>query len=206
MNRKACQFIKQKPQLRAEDDGPTMLTGYGAVFYDETNPLTEYRLGEKLVERIMPGAFDNIDTDVISCFNHDPNQLLGRMSSGTLSLEVDDTGLKYSVAIDEDDPDHQRVKAKMARGDVDGSSFWFHITDEAKRIEDGQTIYEIRGVELIEVGPVTEPAYKATSSKLRDERTAQAEVEVEPEGPSDAEKKQADLDYIKVELWANGIE
>lgn len=47
-------------------------------------------------EVIKPGAFDDVlGDDVRALFNHDPNFILGRSSAGTLSLSVDDRGLRY---------------------------------------------------------------------------------------------------------------
>jgi phage head maturation protease len=49
------------------------------------------------IEEIAPGAFDDCLNDDDS-FNHDPNYILARSKEGkgTLKLEVDATGLKYS--------------------------------------------------------------------------------------------------------------
>src|SRR6267378_3957393 len=49
-------------------------------------------------EVIQKGAFTRTlasDTDVVCLFNHDDNLLLGRKSSGTLTLEEDEVGLKF---------------------------------------------------------------------------------------------------------------
>lgn len=48
-----------------------------------------------------------------------------------------------------------------------GSSFAFEVTDEAWVKESGKRIRQIRGVKLYDVGPVTYPAYEATSTGIR---------------------------------------
>jgi phage head maturation protease len=61
------------------------------------------------------------------------------------------------------------VVESVKRGDVDGSSFMFIPTETTWRDEthEGRTvsIREIKAVELFEVGPVTFPAYEATSAR-----------------------------------------
>lgn len=145
------------------------ITGYGAVFYDGTER-TEFVLGEergvKFVERIMPGTFDRAirDDDVVGLFNHDDNNVLGRTSSGTMRLSVDQRGLRYEI----DPPDTElgrSVAELQKRGDVSGSSFAFLVTDHEIRSDGNIRIREVRDVKLIDVGPVTYPAYKGTNQR-----------------------------------------
>ncbi|MEO1063737.1 MAG: HK97 family phage prohead protease [Actinomycetota bacterium] len=167
-------------ERRGGDDAPPVITGYGAVFYREGDPGTEYQLWSNCVERIMPGAFDRAlrEDDVRSFFNHDANLLLGRNRSGSLRLEVDDVGLRYEI----DPPDTQTGRdlvVSLERGDVDGSSFMF-VPDELvwRELEiDGRTleVRELVSVQLWEVGPVVFPAYESSTSGLRgEERHAEA--------------------------------
>ena len=153
---------------KRNDDGPATITGYAAVFYRAEDAGTEFELYSDLAERIMPGAFDRAlgeRDDVRALFNHDANHLLGRSSSGTLSLSVDERGLRYEIQVDPDDADHASVLRKIDRGDLDGSSFAFKVTDQ--RFNDDATVREIRGVELFDVGPVTFPAYESTTAAAR---------------------------------------
>jgi HK97 family phage prohead protease len=118
-------------------------------------------------ERIAPGAFlDAIGPgqDVAALFNHDPNQVLGRTTSGTLRLEEAAASLAFAVDINPDDPQALGVLARVKRGDVRGASFSFTVGDEAWDYpKDGLPIRTILRVdELFDVGPVCFPAYKAT--------------------------------------------
>ena len=106
------------------------------------------------------------EDDVRGLFNHDPNQILGRTKPGTMRLEVDERGLRYEIDPADTTPGRD-VKEHLKRGDVDGSSFSFVVTDERTIKEDGKRIREIRGVKLFDVGPVTFPAYPATSAQVR---------------------------------------
>ena len=72
------------------------------MFYRDGDPGTEYELWSdaesRAVERILPSAFDSIDgMDVRALFNHDANHVLGRTSSGSLTLRVTDEGLYYET-------------------------------------------------------------------------------------------------------------
>jgi len=142
------------------------IEGYGAIFYDGSAG-SEYELWFGVKERIMPGAFDRAIREGDDCralFNHDANMVLGRTTAGTLALSVDQRGLKYEI-----DPPASRadVIEAIERGDVTGSSFGFMVTDEDWRMENGTEIREIRGVKLLDVSPVTYPAYEGTSTGLR---------------------------------------
>jgi HK97 family phage prohead protease len=154
-------------EVRAEEN---KITGYASVFYREGDASTEYELWNGAKERIDRNAFNRAlkeGHDVRALLNHDPNYLLGRTTSDTLSLSVDKRGLKYDIRFDGSDPDHQKVASKIKRGDLNGSSFAFRVTGESWTEEGDQEIRTITDVELIDVGPVVFPAYGATTSGMR---------------------------------------
>ena len=180
---KAKRFIKRPVELREDGDG-RKITGYGAVFYNADDEGTQFRLWEDAYERILPGAFDRAiaEDDVRSLFNHDVNIVLGRNTSGTLALSVDEVGLRYEITAPDTQLVRDQVVAPIERGDVSGSSFMFvpiraNWTDEDS--EDGRSveIREVREVELWEVGPVVFPAYDASTSSLRQTDIAEARSE-----------------------------
>ena len=102
-------------------------------------------------------------------FNHDRDRLLGRTASGTLELKADATGLRYSVTL----PDTQQARdlaTLVGRGDVNQSSFAFRVgKDEWEYDEDGErtTRRILEVADLLDVSPVTVPAYTSTSVGLR---------------------------------------
>jgi len=180
---KAKRFIKRPVELREDGDG-RKITGYGAVFYNADDEGTQFQLWEDAYERILPGAFDRAiaEDDVRSLFNHDVNIVLGRNTSGTLALSVDEVGLRYEITAPDTQLVRDQVVAPIERGDVSGSSFMFvpiraNWTDEDS--EDGRSveIREVREVELWEVGPVVFPAYDASTSSLRQTDIAEARSE-----------------------------
>ncbi len=150
-------------RIDKREDGVAHLEGYGAVFYDGT-PDTQFEIFADFIERIMPGAFDRAlrDDDVRGLFNHNVDHVLGRTSAETLKLSVDKVGLRYDIALG-DTSIASDVLSHVSRGEVTGSSFSFLITDQEFRTENGVDIREILGVELFDVGPVTFPAYDATT-------------------------------------------
>ena len=159
--------------MSTRSDGKQVISGYSAVFYKAGDKGTEYRLWEDLVERIREGAFDRAikeKHDVRGLFNHDPNNLLGRSTSGSCTYSVDKVGLKYEITVDPEDPDHQRVLAKIKRGDLTGSSFAFRPTKVTWEDNEGaDSVRWIEDLNLYDVGPVTYPAYEASTTGLRSE-------------------------------------
>jgi hypothetical protein len=145
------------------------IRGYAAVFHREGDPGTEFRMMDDVAERIAPGAFDRTlkSADVRGAFNHDPSMILGRSSAGTLRLGTDARGLWYEI----DPPDTTAGRDAMAlikRGDVSGSSFAFVPTSTTySRADDGTVIITRNDLDLIDVGPVTFPAYEGTSTGIR---------------------------------------
>lgn len=153
-----------------------MMRGHAAVF----NSPSELLCG-CFRETIMEGAFTDAlkSSDVRALFNHEPSNILGRTSAGTLRVAEDATGL----AIEIDPPDTccgRDLQVSMARGDIKEMSFGFTVAeggDEWTRDPDGtgnwtRTISKID--RLYDVSPVTFPAYPEASCALRSLEKAQA--------------------------------
>lgn len=139
------------------------LVGYCAVWNSPT-VITEN--GRTFSEVVRPGAFRKAvesKSDIIATFNHDPNRLLGRVSSGTLSLMEDNHGLRFEVQLPEHAAD---IKELVQRGDLRGGSFTFSVRKNGEHW-DGST-RELVDLYLHEVAPVVVmPAYGTTSVGLR---------------------------------------
>ncbi|WP_298220830.1 HK97 family phage prohead protease [Flavobacterium sp.] len=145
-----------------------VIEGYAAKFNSETIIGHYYRFREK----ILPGAFDEVLNDDVRClFNHDPNYVLARCSKGkgTLTLSVDQIGLKYSYTT----PDRQYAKDlanAIASGDVSQSSFAFEVETQTWTEPDGEEIGTreiVKYKRLYDVSPVTYPAYPDTEVAKR---------------------------------------
>lgn len=156
-------------ECRAQLDG-NKLVGHAAVF-DQTVPHPVVGF-----ERIAPGAFDAVladpATDVRALVNHDPHLLLGRQSAGTLRLGTDDRGLWFEV--DLPDTTYARdLRELVLRGDMTGASFGFIAGDERfERASNGRQIrVHTRFAALLDVSPVTFPAYDRAGVALRSKQT-----------------------------------
>ena len=154
----------------SEEDGPPKITGYAAVFDELSLPI-----GGMFQERLAPNAFSKAlrgKPDVRALFNHDPNYVLGRTKAQTLQLSQDATGLAVEIT----PPDTQWARdlmTSMQRGDISQMSFGFRVgKDSWAPSEDGtlqvRTVLEVS--ELLDVSPVTFPAYPQTSVQARDDR------------------------------------
>lgn len=153
-------------EMRVSFDGPRkgVITGYAAVFNQPT------QLWEGFREQVAPGAFKSAigRDDVRALWNHNPDYVLGRTKSGTLTLSEDERGLKYEI-IPPDTTWARDLQTLIKRHDVSQSSFGFSITKEnVQRQDEGkQVLRTILDVKLFDVSPVTFPAYKDTEVKVR---------------------------------------
>jgi hypothetical protein len=144
-------------------DAPGEISGYAAVFNQLSDDLGGWR------EIVAPGAFTaslQAGRDVRALFNHDPNYVLGRTKSGTLSLAEDDLGLAFRAIL----PGArwaQDLAESMARGDIDQCSFAFYATRDEWATLDGAPVRKLIEVELVDVSVVTVPAYPQTIAQVR---------------------------------------
>lgn len=151
-------------ELRAEVAGG-VLRGHAAVF-GQTAALPGH------YEQLAPTAFDSAlrskGTDTRALLNHDPSLLLGRQSAGTLRLSADSQGLAFEVDLPNTSYAND-LRELVSRGDLTGASFGFIPgEDEWDRAPDGRQRRTHTSVaELIDVSPVTFPAYSGASVALR---------------------------------------
>lgn len=135
----------------------------GTIPYDSPTEIREN--GRQFTEVIRAGAFRSSMTgDVLCCFNHDVNQLLGRTSSGTLSLIDSPEGLKWSVQLAST---AAHIKELVERGDVTGCSFTFTTRSGGERWTENRTNRELVDLNLYELGPVVCPAYQTSTVGMR---------------------------------------
>lgn len=166
-------------ELRVSKEGRA-LEGHAAVFDSQSVNLGWFR------EVIRKGAFSRAlreQQDVRGLVNHDPNKVLGRTKSATLTLREDDKGLAFRIDLGEQSYANDLYEA-VKRGDMDQCSFGFsvppggdrwtntaespeYVLDEDE--ESGRTcmIRELHDVDLADISVVTYPAYEATSAAAR---------------------------------------
>lgn len=150
------------PELRADDDGVVKVSGYAAVFGEETN------VAGMFTEVIERGAFKDAigRDDVVFLVNHS-DLPLARTRAGTLELSEDDHGLLMRAELDASDPDVARIVPKMKRGDLDKMSFAFWPEKEEWDDTQDPPKRTIRQASLYDVSIVTTPQYEGTEIGLR---------------------------------------
>jgi Escherichia/Staphylococcus phage prohead protease len=138
--------------------------GYASVFEKRSGNLGGF------VEIVKSTAFTKTvkEADVRALWNHDPQYLLGRTSAKTLDLSIDANGLYYRALM----PNTSYAKdlaELLERRDVRESSFtFFKIQDDWALTEEGYPQRSLLEVGLIDIAPVTFPAYDdATSGVAR---------------------------------------
>lgn len=157
-------FDKMEIREAVDGVGPAII-GHAAVFDQLSEDLGGFR------EIIKPLSFMAClaVSDCRSLWNHNADFVLGRQSSGTLTVAEDARGL----AMDCNPPDTQLVRdmvlTPMRRGDVNQASFGFWVDgDDWATLPDGTLLRTITSFrELFDVSPVTFPAYPQTRLEAR---------------------------------------
>lgn len=146
---------------------------------------------EEVIER---GAFDGVIevSNVFALLNHDQSRgVLARSKEGvgTLTLEVDDKGLKYRFEAPRTALGDELLEY-LRRGEISESSFAFTVEKETwEEREDGtwkRTIHKIK--RLYDVSPVFDAAYSATSVDLRGKEAAEASLRARKDHIAEMEK------------------
>jgi len=158
-------YLTEGVQIETREDGneSRTISGYAAVFNSLSHNLGFFR------EKIDPEAFKNTDFgDVVALRNHDNNFILARTSAKTLTLTVDKKGLKYTFEAPNTTAGNDLLE-DVRNGNISASSFAFYV-DEDKWEKDDEageirTILKIK--RLVDVSPVTHPAYPATDVARR---------------------------------------
>jgi HK97 family phage prohead protease len=174
MSSERAVFEIHELEVRALADGTPVVSGYAVVFNQWSVPMTDGR-GRKFKERVAPSAFDRAlanNTDIRALWNHNMDYPLGRTANGTLQLRKDAQGLRFELRPDPDTFWGASAVAAIRRGDVSGMSFTFLVAEKqgdtwAKPESDGLAQRTLLDTDLLEVSPVTFPAYPQTSAQVR---------------------------------------
>lgn len=134
------------------------VTGYACVFNQPSENMG-------FIEYCDPGMFDGVDmSNVLALYSHKLTNILGRVSSGTLVLDVNDKGLCFTLDIPDTTLGHD-VYENIKNGNLQGCSFGFTIADDNwQQGNDGTPIHTILQIgELTEISITPLPAYSETS-------------------------------------------
>ena len=154
---------------RGTDGKPTRIVGRAAVFGQTSLPLST-KHGTKFVEQIAPGAFKRSlagQGDILALVEHDPRQILGRRSAGTLKLTEDDKGLAFELTPADTTAARDAI-ANIDHGNIRGMSFGFGTPEDTwEKREDGMSLRTLTSIPLAEVSVTGLPAYEGTEVDLR---------------------------------------
>jgi HK97 family phage prohead protease len=155
--------VHRPVEIRSAGGNGRVIGGYALVFDRQSQNLGGY------VERIDPRFLNKSRGDhwpgVMCRWNHSDQFLLGTVQSGTLRLNIDTVGLDYTVDLPECRSD---VLELVSRGDIAHSSFAFVAYEEDwSTSQRGAPLRTLLSGRLIDVAPVTTPAYSDTSVALK---------------------------------------
>ena len=150
--------------------------GYAAMFGE---PTTIRSWEGEFVERIAPGAFAKSIAErgdrVKALFNHGFDPQIGDKPLGKIDvLREDDRGLYVEFGMDDTSYNRDLI-ASLRSGALDGMSFQFSVVkDDWDHESDDLPVRTLKEVKLYEVGPVTFPAYEATTAGVRSRESFEA--------------------------------
>lgn len=163
-------------EVRTNADGSVHVEGHAGVF----DTPTEIGAGPAgFEERVAPGAFAKTirdNADVRFLFNHNPDLVLARTKSGTLSLREDTRGLAITADLAPTSVGRD-LAILLGRGDISEMSFGFQAIQDVWTMEtrDDGSRYELRTIleaRLFDVSAVTFPAYDNTDIAVREAQLA----------------------------------
>ena len=146
----------------SDEDDRGLATGYASVYNSLSEDLGGFR------EIVAPSAFTRSliaakagDANIYAYWAHDPSKPIGSTQSKTLDLNSDDKGLAFTLSSERLD---NMQSLALRDGDMQ-MSFGFIV-----RADEWSPDYSLRTItdcDLLEISPVTTPAYSATSAGMR---------------------------------------
>jgi HK97 family phage prohead protease len=157
-------LVTHRPvEIRSTGGNGRVIGGYALVFNRESRNLGDYT--ERIDPRFLNKSRGDGWPNVMCRWNHSDQFLLGTIQSGTLRLNIDTVGLDYDVDVPECRAD---VLELVQRGDIAHSSFAFVAYEEDWGVSQRSTpLRTLLSGRLIDVAPVTTPAYSDTSVALK---------------------------------------
>ena len=179
-------------QVEGSEEKKVFIEGYAAVFNQKSKLIFED--GKLFYEIIKPNAFDEVLKDehlnVRAVVDHDNSKLLARTKSGTLTLSVDEYGLKYSILLPDTNLGEDIAKM-VERGDIFESSFKYFTRkgdDRFERDENGDLIHIVERVSaLYDVSLVVDGAFANTNMSV----VKRSLKELEAKEQAERERKEA---------------
>lgn len=156
-------------EIRAKEEDGMIVEGYATTF---NQPYTLADFGDYIVnEQVDRKAFDNTDmTDVIFQYDHE-GRVFARNSNGTLSLSVDDKGLKVRADLGGTEIGRQLYQ-EIKGGYTNKMSFGFVVaSDKVEEVTENDVTRVLRTItdvsKLYDVSAVSLPANDSTVISAR---------------------------------------
>lgn len=171
-------------EKRAEGESESRtIAGYAVKFGVRSKPIWGF-----FEEIIMRGAFDGADmTDVIMTYQHYEDKILARSSSGTLSIKIDEIGVRFSFDAPNTTLGNDMLEM-VRRGDISECSFVFTCRSDKWTYADETNgmKYDLREIHEIEkvydLALVVRPAYPTTEAHVRAYQEFRSE-QINPDSP-----------------------
>lgn len=196
--------IRAMETIKAVDDEKMIVEGYALRFNTLSNDLGGF------VETISPEALKEADLSDVRCLiDHDSSKVLGRTTSETLELKIDEEGLYFRTQL----PNTSYAKdlyENIRLGNINQCSFGFILDengDEFEKREDGlfkRTLRKIKS--LFDVSIVTYPAYNDTDvspalrsiEQIKEQELADIKAKQQEEVRKQTELLKMQLDLLKL--------
>lgn len=174
-NKKEIRNTTSQVQVTGENEEKRTVEGYALLFDTASDGLS-------FTEVIHRGALDGVleKSDVFALMNHDQSRgVLARSKNGkgSLSLIVDDKGLKYRFEAPKTALGDELLE-NIRRGEIRESSFCFDVEKDVwQKDKDGNLKRSIEKIgNLYDVAPVYSGAYSKTSVYMRGKEQAEEEM------------------------------
>lgn len=154
-------------EIREANDGKRYIEGYAIKWEELSQPIGYYY---KFREKFRSGAFDdylNAGLDTKFLLDHNTGKVLGRSNKGTLKLESDSVGLKYSLEIPATTIGNDAYEDVRA-GNKEYISIGFKATeDDWNEADETDVIRTVIKANLPEISLTAWPAYEQTTASAR---------------------------------------
>jgi HK97 family phage prohead protease len=151
-------------RIATAEDGTHTVTGYALVCNSQSVDLGGF------IEVVAPSALTRtllVNPDVLCLRDHKQELLLGRTTSGTLSLSADANGLQFTCLLPATSSANDLAES-LRRGDIDSCSFGFTVVKDVWTFDaQGNDIRTLLDLDLFEISIVSFPAYESTTAALR---------------------------------------
>ena len=164
MSKNRESFYLPQRELRITTDASGSRTVVGTIPYNSPSA------GLPWIETIAPGAFADAlkpGADVLMLRDHDASLLLGRTTSGTLTLRDSAEGLQFTCRLPNTTTANDLAES-LGRKDISGTSFGF-ITNKDVWADDGKgnLTRVLQSVELFECSICSFPAFPDSTAAIR---------------------------------------